>query len=270
MTIWRVFGGVGAVLVAGLLALIAFQRLLIYHPSVAVVAPAAESGIAVEHLRTPDGQTLIAWYRAPPRQSGAGRGPIFLFFDGNAGRPERWDKRWRDIEQGGAGFLAVNYRGYSGSTGHPTEDGLHEDARTAYDWLVAHGYAAKDIVIDGFSLGTGVAVRLASERPARALVLEAPFTGVDDVAALSYGPLSLLVNDRFASRDYIKRVQAPVLIVHGDRDSTVPFAQGERLYALANEPKEFVRMSGSEHITLVGDGLYAHVFAFLARHPPPP
>ena len=256
---------VGVLVVAGAVALSACQTALIYHPHSAVVQPDI-AGVSVEHIRTTDGQTLVAWY-APPPQSGSMRGPIFLYFDGNGGAPEMWDARWRAMMQGGAGFLAVYYRGYSGSTGHPSETGLHEDARAGYDWLIAHGYAAKDIVIDGFSLGSGVAVRLASERPARALILEAPFTGVDDLAHHRAGVLGSLITQHFASRDYIGQVHMPVLILHGDADQAIPFAQGQRLYDLANEPKEFVRMPGSTHVSLVRDGAYAHVFDFLARHP---
>jgi fermentation-respiration switch protein FrsA (DUF1100 family) len=212
---------------------------------------------------TEDGEQLVAWYRAP--QAGQ---PIFLFFDGNGGRPQIWEGRWRRISESGAGFLAVYYRGYSGSTGRPSEHGLHLDARGGYDWLIAHGYQPSDIVIHGFSLGSGVATRLASERAARALILEAPFTGVDDVAAAHFTPLSrYLIRDSFRSRDWIGDVRMPVLIVHGDADTVIPFSQGERLYALAERPKQFVRMRGSDHATLVRDGIYPHIAAFLAEHP---
>lgn len=255
-----------AIAVAASLAIAAANtRLFIYHPSRtqhAVNYP----GATLEHIRTEDGETLIAWYLPPPVVDGK-RGPIFLFFDGNAGRPEVWEGRWRRIERGGAGFLAVYYRGYSGSTGKPSEHGLNLDARAGYEWLIAHDYAAHDIVIHGFSLGTGPAVQLASEKPARALVLEAPYTGLDDVGRQWVGPFGALVADRFASRDVIANVHMPVLIVHGDRDRVVPLAQGERLFALANEPKQFVRMPGSDHATLVRDGMYEHISPFLAAHP---
>jgi hypothetical protein len=249
---------------AGCGALALSANSFIYHPSTAVVAPNLP-GVAAEHIRTSDGQTLVAWYSPPPRG-----GPIFLFFDGNGGRPQVWGGRWRRIQEGGAGFLAVYYRGYSGSTGAPTEAGLHEDARAGYDWLIAHGYTPQDIVIHGFSLGTGVAVQLAAERPARALILEAPFTSINDVAsehAPMFASASSVITDRFASCDWIARVHMPLLIVHGDHDSVVPFGEGERLYTLANEPKQFVRMPGSDHATLVRDGLYDHIWPFLAEHP---
>lgn len=249
-------------LVAPVAALATFQSSLIYRPDLEEVAPNFPDTEAVR-VATEDGEYLVAWYRAPR----AGQ-PIFLFFDGNGGRPQIWQGRWRRITESGAGFLAVYYRGYAGSTGHPSERGLHLDARAGYDWLIAHNYQPRDIVIHGFSLGSGVATRLASERPARALILEAPFTGVDDVVGAYLTPVSaILVRDRFRSRDWIGDVHMPVLIVHGDRDTVIPFEQGERLYALANEPKQFVRMPGSDHATLVRDGIYPHIAEFLSEHP---
>jgi pimeloyl-ACP methyl ester carboxylesterase len=113
-------------------------------------------------------------------------------------------------------------------------------------------------------------VQLAAERPAtRALVLEAPMTGIDDIAAeRGAGVFAPLMRDSFRSREYIGRVRMPVLIVHGSDDSVIPFAHGERLFALANEPKQFVEIPGSDHATLARDGLYDHIWAFLDAHPP--
>jgi fermentation-respiration switch protein FrsA (DUF1100 family) len=239
------------------------QNSLLYFPRTEIVAP-EQPGIEVVRLDTEDGERLLAWYMPPPEG-----GPIFLFFDGNGGRPEAWGRRWTRIAEGGAGFLAVYYRGYSGSTGRPSEAGLHLDARAGYDWLIAHGYEPSDLVIHGLSLGAGVAVRLASERPARALILESPFTAAVDVAQMRFPvlPVGLIMRDQFRSRDWIGDVRMPVLIGHGDADSVIPFEQGERLFELANEPKRFVRMRGSDHVTLTRDGFYEHIWAFLAEHP---
>lgn len=235
---------------------------LIYHPHTEEVAPNFPETQALR-LETSDGEFIIAWYRA----SAEGQ-PMFLFFDGNGGRPEAWGGRWRRISESGAGFLAVYYRGYSGSSGRPSERGLHLDARAGYEWLIAQGYAPRDIVIHGFSLGSSVATNLARDVEARALVLEAPFTCIDDVAAVHFSPLAqFLIRDSYRSSDWIGDVRMPVLIVHGDLDSVVPYVQGERLYALANEPKHFVTMGGSDHGTLVRDGIYDHIWAFLAAHP---
>lgn len=253
-----------ALLALPLAGLSACQGSLMYFPRSEIVAPEIE-GVEAVRIATEDGESLVAWHLAPSEGE-----PIFLFFDGNGGRPEAWTNRWRRIAEGGAGFLAVYYRGYSGSTGRPDERGLHLDARAGYDWLIAHNYQPRDIVIHGLSLGSGVAVKLASERPARALILEAPYSAAVDVAAerFPFLPVSLIMRDQFRSRDWIGQVRMPVLIAHGDADSVIPFEQGERLFALANEPKTFVRMSGSDHVTLTRDGLYDHVWRFLEQHPP--
>ncbi len=253
-----------AALLALAFALLALNtRALIYHPDRQEVAPNFP-GVEAVRIATEDGERLVAWWRPPPSEGA----PVFLFFDGNGGRPQIWEGRWRRIVEGGAGFLAVYYRGYSGSTGTPSEQGLYRDARAGYDWLSKRGYAPNDIIIHGFSLGSGVAARLASERPARALILEAPFTGVDDVAAERVSPLArLVIGDRFASREVIGAVAMPILIVHGDADTVVPFTQGQRLFALAPAPKTFMRMTGSDHATLVRDGIYDHIWPFLAAHP---
>lgn len=264
MRVWRSIGLIVVALIAvGILLLYLNANSLIYHPHREEVAPNFADTRAVR-IATEDGESIVAWYRAP--QPGQ---PMFLFFDGNGGRPQIWEGRWRRITESGAGFLAVYYRGYSGSTGRPSERGLHLDARAGYDWLIAQGYQPHDIIIHGFSLGSGVATHLAREVSARALILEAPFTGVDDVAATHFSPLArVLIRDSFRSRDWIGDVRMPVLIVHGDRDTVVPYAQGQSLYALANEPKQFVTIPGSDHATLVRDGMYPHIWEFLAQHPP--
>lgn len=257
-----------ALIILALLAVIAvlgrqYARSILYQPSRAEVAPTLPE-IDTLRLHTPDGQTLVAWHHAP--QPGQ---PIFLYFDGNGGSPEMWEStRWPAIIAHGAGFLAVYYRGYSGSTGSPTEPGLRIDARTGYDWLINHGYAPQDIVIHGFSLGSSVAVQLAAEAPARALILEAPMTGVGDIA-VAHGPglLPGLVRHLYQSRDYIPRVHYPVLIAHGDADQVIPFAHGEAMFALANAPKQFVPIHGGAHADLPARGLYAHVWSFLDSHP---
>ncbi|WP_346427370.1 alpha/beta hydrolase [Caulobacter sp. 17J65-9] len=241
-----------------------FQRSLMYSPDPVERAPAVDGvPIQVVHVDTADGERLVAWY-LPPKD---GR-PVILFFDGKGGSLSVQKGRWRRIAKAGVGFLAPAYRGYSGSTGRPSEAGLHEDARAAYDWL-AKRYAPDQIVVHGFSLGSGVAVKLATERPARALVLEAPYTAAVDVAAdrAPFVPVRLLMRDQLRSRDWIGQVRVPVLVVHGDRDSVIDVRYGERLYALARQPKRFERMHGSDHSTLVRDGVYDRIWRFLGVTP---
>lgn len=234
------------------------QRSMMYFPTPPVGAP--QIGIEVVKLKTADGETLIAWW-LPPADSFK---PVFLLFNGNNDSLAFQGERLRAIAAQGAGLLAVAYRGYDGSTGAPTEKGLREDAAAAYEFLLTK--AAPDrIVIHGFSLGSGVATWLASQKPARALVLEAPYTAAVDLAAELYpwAPVRLLMRDRYLSRELIGTVGEPVLIVHGDRDAVVPYHHGPKLFSKAVQPKTFVRMVGSEHSTLTRDGLYDHVWRFL-------
>ena len=215
--------------------------------------------IQVVQIATPDHERLVGWYLRPQ----PGR-PTLLFFGGQGGGLSFQAGRWRRIADEGVGFLAIGYRGHDGSTGKPSEVGLHTDARAAYDWLVKRA-PPNDIVIHGFSLGTGVAARLAIERPARALILEAPYTSTADIAAASWPwlPVRWLMLDQYRSRDIIDQVSTPLLIVHGDGDVVIPLSQGRTLYNLARSPKRFVRMIGSNHSTLTRDGLYDHIWRFL-------
>jgi pimeloyl-ACP methyl ester carboxylesterase len=238
------------------------QRSLLY-PASDRRSTAAEAGLTGFQdliLLTPDGERLVAWWKPP--QSGKA---LILYFHGNGG--SLWNGRLRAqaLTASGRGLLMVSYRGYSGSTGAPTEAGLHTDARTAYDW-VRQSYEASRLVAYGESLGTGVAVRLASEQPLAGLILDAPYTSTADVASLIYWyvPVSWLMLDQFRSLDIIPQVKAPILILHGTDDRTIPFAFGERLYATAPEPKRFVRIEGGSHTRNLEQGGMAAVEEFLA------
>jgi fermentation-respiration switch protein FrsA (DUF1100 family) len=251
-------GVVAAFSTAAFAGSLSLERSFLYHPQPRGAGPDAGSGIEVVEIATADGERLVGWW-LPPRDGK----PVILYFHGNASTLEGDVGRWRRIAAEGAGFLAIDYRGFGGSTGAPTEKGLHQDAAAAYGWLTKR-VPADNIVIHGFSLGSGVAVRLASQRPARALVLEAPYTSIVDMAGqVTRIPVGSLVRDRFMSSEAITKVHMPVLMIHGDRDSVIPFAQGQKLYSLAHGPKTFVRMIGSDHNTLVRDGAYDHIWRFL-------
>lgn len=259
--------GIAVVYLAVIGAMFFMQRSLLYYPVAAGASPDPDGpSIQVVQIETEDGERLVGWWLPA-----TGDNPTLLFFNGNAAGLAVQEGRWRRIADKGVGFLAIGYRGYDGSTGRPTEAGLHKDADAAYEWLSRRVEPSR-IVIHGFSLGSGVAVRLASERPARAVVLEAPYTSTVDVAAKAYpwAPVSLLMLDQYRSRDIIDRIRAPVLVIHGDADEVIPFDQGWALYRMARPPKAFVRMVGSNHSTLVRDGAYDHVWRFLNLPPGAP
>lgn len=234
---------------AGLVVLYVRQREMLFPiPPVGRTAPdAAGLPEAEEHVLTAsDGEKVIVWH--VPAKPGR---PLVLFFPGNgdflAGRVDRF----KGITADGTGLVALSYRGYAGSSGAPSEEGLLRDAAAAYSFTTAR-YAADWIVAWGFSLGTGVAVAIASEHRVGKLILEAPYTSTADIAAASFWfvPVRLLIRDPFHSDRRIERVTVPLLAMHGTNDLAIPIAFGERLFALAHEPKRFVRMAGGGHDNL--------------------
>lgn len=260
-------------LVRGLIALIALYALVVggfyvaQRPLLFITGPGhetppvyADRPITVQTLTTQDGVKLVGWYMPPkPGQ------PVILFFHGQRGGLARHKRRWDAIHAQGAGFLVIGYRGFSGSEGSPSEVGLHKDADAAWAWLSAR-HRPETIVIHGYSLGSGVASKLATRTPdARMLVLEAPFTAAVDVAAETYPflPASLIMKDQFRSRDWIGEVKIPVLIVHGTADTTVPFSHGQKLYTLVQSEKTFVSIEGAEHNELPRRGLYPVIWKAL-------
>lgn len=220
------------------------QRSLMYLPETARTTPAKASLAAEEiALATADGETLVAWHAAP-----APGKPIVIYFQGNGGSLRYRAARFASLLAGDYGLLAVSYRGYGGSTGSPSEAGLIEDARTAYAYAAAR-HPAREIALWGESLGTGVAVALAAERPVGHVVLESPFTSALAVAESVYWylPVRWLMKDPFRSDQRIATVTAPVLVLHGGRDRTVPIAMARRLFAMIRAPKRFVELPEADH-----------------------
>jgi uncharacterized protein len=159
----------------------------------------------------------------------------------------------------------MSYRGYGGSGGSPSESALLHDAAVAYDFAGAR-YDASRIVAWGFSLGTGVAVAVAAEHPLGGLILEAPYTSIADLAARAFPflPVRPFVRDSFRSDRRIARGTAPLLIMHGGRDPAIPIAFGEKLFALAHEPKQFVRFPEGGHNDLGNFGATETARKFIA------
>jgi fermentation-respiration switch protein FrsA (DUF1100 family) len=254
-----VFAAIGY---AGLVVLLyVTQRSLIYHPDRTRLSP-QEAGLPAADevvLDTSDGEKVIVWH-VPP---GPGR-KLVVYFHGNAEILPWRVERHRALIADGTGLVALSYRGYAGSTGSPSEEGLARDAIAAYRFAAAR-YAANRITLWGHSLGSGVAVRLAAEQPVARLILEAPFASAVDIAAamFPFAPVRLLMRDQFRSDARIGRVAAPVLIMHGVRDQVIPIAAGERLYGLVRAPKRLVRFPAGDHDNLDEFGAVAVVHEFL-------
>jgi fermentation-respiration switch protein FrsA (DUF1100 family) len=248
----------------GAIAALAYfaQRSLQYFPERTRTAPAAAGLPQAEEieLATSDGERVIVWH-APPR----GEKRVVIYFHGNGGSLAWRAERFARITADGTGLLALSYRGYGGSSGQPSEAGLLRDAEAVYGFATAR-YPAERLVVYGESLGTGVAVALAADHKVGKVILEAPFTSAVDVGAAAYPflPVRLMMHDRFSSDERIGKVTAPVLVLHGERDTVVPIRYGERLYALISAPKKFVRFSDGHHSDLDSHGASAAVRDFLA------
>ena len=234
---------------AGLAVLFFTQRSFLFPvPQKTRTSPdAAGFPEAEEHfLATADGEKVIVWH--VPAKPGR---PVILYFPGNGDFLAGSVSRFRTMTSDGTGLVAVSYRGYAGSSGEPSEQGLLLDGAAAYAFTSAR-YSADLIVVWGFSLGTGVAVALAAGQPIGKLILEAPYTSTADVAASRFplAPIRWLMRDQFHSDERIAQVTTPLLIMHGGRDRTVPIAFGIRLFSLAHEPKQFVKFPEGGHDNL--------------------
>lgn len=212
------------------------QRDLIYLPDGSALSPeeAGFEGAERIRLRTIDGETLAGWLK-PPAEGRA----LLLYFHGNAGALASRARRFGLMTQRGDGLLAVEYRGYPGSTGAPSEEGLLRDADAAMSEAVSRGYEPGRIVLVGESLGAAAATALAGKRAVAGLVLESAFLSMRDEAArrFPWAPVSLLLADAWRSDKRIAAVRAPLLQIHGLNDEVVPLEAGQRLFALAREPK---------------------------------
>lgn len=238
------------------------QRSLMYFPDTAHVTPAAAGLPEAEEvpLTDADGTRIHVWH-VPPR----GDRPVILFFHGNGGSLASEVDRFHRLISDGIGLIGVEYRGYAGNEGSPSEQGLIADAEAAYAFAVSH-YPVQQIVVWGGSLGSGVAVALAAEKPIGRLILEAPYTSTEAVGAQHYWylPVRLLMKDQFHSDERIGKVTAPLLILHGVLDRTVPYSMGERMFELANKPKHIVRFLDGGHNDLDSHGALNAVARFLA------
>ena len=226
---------------------------LVYFPERELYGDPADVGLAFTDLTIPteDGERLHGWW-IPARVTPA-RGHV-LFFHGNAGNVSHRLEHALSLTAAGLDLLLVDYRGYGRSTGRPSEAGLYRDARAALLAMGAGGQVdPARIVYMGESLGAAVALALALEQPPLALVLQSAFTSLRDVARAHYpAALSALAGDAYPSLERIRRLRAPLLILHGDADDIVPLEHGRALFDAAPEPRRLHVVAAAGHNDLVG------------------
>jgi uncharacterized protein len=242
-----------------------FQRKLLYQPfgPMSTPAEAGLSGVTEERLIAADGERLIAW----SAQASAGK-PTLVMFHGNGGTLAQRAHYLQAFRTEGWGFYAFSYRAFSGNSGSPSEAANVADALLAYDTVRARGVAAEDIVLFGESLGSGVAIQVAAQRSASSVVLDSPYSSITDVAGHHYWylPVSLALRDRYDSTRHIRNVTAPVLIVHGEKDSLIPIRFGRKLADAAVGPVRFVGYAQAEHVHPMFHGAFEDIKAWVVMH----
>ncbi len=234
------------------------ERRFIFFPSSDIVSTPDDVGLAYEDVffTTSDGLRLHAWFVPGTTDI------TLLWFHGNGGNiSHRTDDLAMFRHRLGMNLMIIDYRGYGRSDGKPSEQGTYRDARAALRYLEGMpGVSPERIVYFGRSLGAAVAVELAVDRPPLALVLVSPFASIGDMARIAFPrlPVGWLVRNKYNSLARVAKIQRPLLILHGDRDETVPISQGEKLFAAANPPKRFQVLLGTGHNDSLAGGETDH------------
>ncbi|HEX6888684.1 MAG TPA: alpha/beta hydrolase [Candidatus Nanopelagicales bacterium] len=235
-----------AVVVLGLLW--GLQRRLVYFPDNAPVPSAASvlPGGRDVALRTADGLTLGAWFFPPV---GASRDVAVLVAPGNGGNRAGRLGLAQELRQRGFAVLLMDYRGYGGNPGSPSEAGLADDADAAVVALRELGYPAARTIYLGESLGTGVVAALQQRQPPAGMVLRSPFTELADVAAHHYPwlPVRALLRDRFPVAPLVASSQVPTVVIAGSRDSIVPAELSAQVADAAGALATEVVLEGADH-----------------------
>jgi fermentation-respiration switch protein FrsA (DUF1100 family) len=250
-----------------IVVLLFLENRLLFHPVRADKEWQPPPNPRVEDISLPaEGVTIHAWW-CPPRDWEPARGAM-LYCHGNAGNLSHRADAIADWQnERGEAVLIFDYPGYGRSEGKPSEAGCYAAAEAAHDWLIENQHVPPErLILLGRSLGAAVATHLAVERPHRALVLISPFTSVPDMAQTQFPwlPGRWLVRNRFDNLARIGDCRQPLFIAHGTDDGLVPFAQGESLFAAANEPKHLYPMTSMGHNARLGPEFYRRLRDFLA------
>lgn len=248
---------IGTGLALGLMVLAAIiwtqiERRYLFFPTSEITYTPGQAGLDYQEIffLTEDGLQLHGWYVRGATDL------TWLWFHGNGGNISgRVDEVALIHQRLGVNQFIFDYRGYGKSEGRPTEQGTYRDARAALKYMRERpDVDANRIIYFGRSLGSAIAVELASSQPPLAMILVSPFASVGDMARLtipSFLPVGLavhrLVGNRYDSLATIGRVNRPLLILHGDQDGTVPVSQGRKLFEAATPPKQFQLLEGAGH-----------------------
>ena len=248
------------------IAVYLFQRKLLYHPSVSSNFSQETTGLGLEHkfekikIEVNKDIYLNGWLHIKDIKK-----KTILFLHGNAGNLDNRIYKLNFLGNLDINFLIISWRGYSLSNGKPTEYGLYEDAKTAVNFLLNKGIVEQDIILYGESLGTAVAVEIGQNKDFAGIILEAPFTSMVDLGQKYYPffPVRFLLKDKYESKNKIKNLKSPVLVLHGRKDKIVPFYMGEKIFEMANSPKFKYFTDSDDHMMNFDEKLIGEIDLFI-------
>ena len=212
-----------------------YQRKLLYHPfSTQITGEGLIHNFETINFKTPDNLLLKGWFHLKDSKK-----KTILFLHGNAGNLDNRIDKLNFLGNMDINFLIISWRGYSGNPGNPSETGLYKDALGGIEWLNKKGISNDRIILYGESLGTAIATEVAQNENFAGIILEAPFTSMVDMGQKIYPifPVKFLLKDKYESKNKIKNIKSPILVLHGRKDKIVPFYMGEKIFEMANSPK---------------------------------
>ena len=215
-------------------------------------------------LEVSDSLKLLAWFSRPVNNK-----PVIVYFHGNSFDIGERAYRIKNYIKEGFGVLLPAYRGFSGNKGNPTEKNIYNDSKLFINWLIdKNNIKENDIILYGESLGTAVAVELGRYKSYKAVILEAPFTSVVEIAKKTYPiyPVKYLIWDKFENLFKINDLVSPILFIHGKKDEIVPFEMGKKLYEKYNKKKEYIFIDEAMHNNLYEYGIADKVIEFINKN----
>ncbi|MDA9653449.1 alpha/beta hydrolase [Candidatus Pelagibacter sp.] len=213
-----------------------YQRNLLYHPN--------ENNYSGDNLKvnvekvkisTSDNLKLNGWFH----KKNLDDYKTIVYLHGNAGTLDNRIHKLNHFKDIDVNFLIMAWRGFSGNNGKPTESGLYIDGKSAVNWVLEQGVKEENIVLYGESLGTGIVIEIAQNRNFAGVILETPFTSMVNAAKQFYPyiPINILLKDKYENEKKIRNINIPIIVMHGEEDTIVPFSMGKKIFEIANEPK---------------------------------
>lgn len=251
-----------------LLILTIFQKNFLFMPDAQQISPARVGLSKFESItiQTSDNEQLVSWYKKPVKN-----GKVILFFHGNGGNNPVYNQTIKELEPLADGFLIIDYRGFGGSTGTPSAEGLFKDAEAALKYLEEQGIKPEQLIISGISLGTGLAVHVAQKTQASAVILIAAYSSLADIIKDRFffypgSVLDALLKNDINAIEKISKIKTPLVIVHGTKDTVISYSLAKKLYSAANEPKMLISLPGYDHVLPVTNETLSQIREFLNSH----